>query len=89
MSSILGSKRDNTEVFTGDSNKKLLSILEKYKQKHADSTANIEKDPFSNISGLKDIDNKYNIMSNKGGKRKTRKGRKGRNGRKTRKGRRR
>ena len=86
MSSILGSKRDNTEVFNQDFNKKLLSILEKYKQKHADYTANIEKDPFSNISGFKDIDNKYNIMSNKGGKRKTRKTIKRR---KTRKGRRR
>ena len=86
MSSILGSKRDNTEVFNQDSNKKLLSILEKYKKRHADSIANIDRDPFSNIHGLKDIDNKYNIMSNKGGKRKTRKTIKRR---KTRKGRRR
>jgi hypothetical protein len=89
MSSILGSKRDNTEVFNEDSNKKLMSILEKYKQKHADSTANIDRDPFSNIHGLKNIDKKYNNMTNKGGKRKTRKGRIVRKTRKGRKGRRR
>jgi hypothetical protein len=91
MSSILGSKRDNTEGFNQDSNKKEKpDILEKYKLRHAEFTANVDEDPFSKIFGLKDIDKKYDIMTKKGGKRKgriIRKTRKGRIIRKTRKGR--
>ena len=86
MSSILGSKRYN-EVVEDSNKKERLDILEKYKKRHADSIANIEKDHFSNISVLKDIDKNYDIMSKKGGKRKTRKGRIIRKGRKGRKGR--